>query len=54
MITRWVLRDDTTNAVEPEGYASETEAWNAAVGLAQKANRSPYEWTAFEVSFEVK
>lgn len=54
MITRWILIDDATKAVHAEGYSSSQEAWTAAVKLARESNRSPYEWTAHAVQFDVR
>lgn len=54
MIERWILTDDVTHEVMPDGYASQKEAWAAQVDLARKTGRSPYEWTAHKVTFDVR
>ncbi len=54
MVERWIVIDDRTHEVMPDGYASEKEAWAAQVALARKADRSPYEWTAHKVTFDVR
>lgn len=51
MVSRWILIDDATGKPEPEGYLSNKDAWKAAIELARKHNRSPYEWTAYEITF---
>lgn len=53
MIDRWIIVDDVTHEVHPEGASSEKEAWKIQRELAEKQNRSPYEWSAHKVSIEL-
>lgn len=54
MIERWIIIDNKSGIPETEGYMTEKDAWAAQVKLAREQNRSPYEWTAYQVNFEVR
>lgn len=54
MVDRWVLVDDQTHEVHPEGFETQKDAWRAAVELARAAKRSPYEWTMYKVEIPVR